>query len=87
VPGTCVSAQAADYQEWRNRNSESESMDTYPSNIPSIAEKHPNLPAILTNVLNLDSRIHAGQPIARLAAKKAENTVGILEHHQGKVLP
>jgi hypothetical protein len=62
-------------------------MDTYPSDIPSIVDKHPNLPAVLANVLNLDARINAGQPIVHLAAKKAENTVVILERHQGNFSP
>jgi hypothetical protein len=59
-------------------------MQAYPSEIPSIFSKHPNLPGVLTDILNLNARLDEGQPLVQTAAKEAEDTVTILERHQSK---
>jgi hypothetical protein len=59
-------------------------MDHYQSNVPSILDKHPQLPQVLTNVLNLNSRLEVGAPIDRRAAKEAEDTAAVLALQQGE---
>jgi hypothetical protein len=61
-------------------------MDRYPFNVPSILDKHPQLPQVLTDVLNLNSRLEAGALIDRHAAKEAEDTAAVLALQQGEVL-
>jgi hypothetical protein len=60
-------------------------MNRYQSNISSILDKHPQVPQVLTNVLNLNTRLEAGAVIDPRAAKEAEDTAAILEAYQGEV--
>jgi hypothetical protein len=57
----------------------------YQSNIPSILDKHPQLPQVLTDVLNLNTRLEAGALIDRRAAKEAEDTAAVLALQRGEV--
>jgi len=59
-------------------------MDHYQSNILSILDKHPQLPQVLTNVLNLNSCLKVGAPIDCCAAKEAEDTAAVLALQQGE---
>jgi hypothetical protein len=60
-------------------------MDRYQSNIPSIVDKHPQLPQVLSDVLNLNTHIEANALIDRHAAKEAEDTAVVLAAHKGEV--
>jgi hypothetical protein len=59
-------------------------MDCYQSNVLSILDKHPQLPQVLTDVLNLNSHLEAGAPIDHCAAKEAEDTAAVLALQQGE---
>ncbi|TDL18289.1 hypothetical protein BD410DRAFT_842909 [Rickenella mellea] len=60
----------------------------YPSNIQSILDKHPALAVVpmpvLGDILNLNARVDAGQPLDRQNVKMAEQTAKLLENLGGK---